>query len=194
MPFSVLPRPLFALLIGIDKYEHYPPLFGAVKDMECISDFLTNSLAVPNNRITKLLDNEATKDAIVKMIRSLANSSDIIRNDAILIYFAGHGARATAPHGWPTNDGYIETICPVDISALPTAEPLVTGIPDLVLNMLITQLAEEKGDNIVWFRFSTFRVPLSNTSFLGSNRLSSSIVVTRRVVCVASRLQRAFVQ
>ena len=189
----MLPRPLFALLIGIDKYRHYPPLVGSIKDVQDVFDFLVHSLAVPGDRITTILDDKATKDAIVDGIRTLANRPDIKHGDAILIYFSGHGAKTPAPQEWPTNDGYIEMICPVDISAESTAEPLVTGIPDLVLNRLITQLAAKKGDNIVWFRFSTFRVPFSNTVFHGTNRLLYSIVVTRRMACVANRSHQVFV-
>jgi hypothetical protein len=40
-------------------------------------------------------------------------------------------------------------ICPVDMSLREAADPRITGIPDIVLNKLISQLAEEKGNNIV---------------------------------------------
>jgi len=181
-------------LIGIDKYQHYPPLVGAVKDVEDVFDFLLSSLSVPTSCITKLLDHEATADAIVNGIRSLAHHPDIKHGDAILVYFSGHGARAIAPQGWETSDGYVETICPVDISSDLTAKPLVSGIPDLMLNMLITQIAEKKGDNIVWSRFPTFRAPLAETSFFICARLSYSIAVILRTVCAANRSYQAFVE
>lgn len=136
-------------MIGIDKYLNYRELRGAVKDANDVVDLLMNCMDVPEGRITKLLDQAATADAIIGGIRSLTYNADIMRGDPVFIYFAGHGARAIVPQGWETTDGRVETICPVDLSADDIGENTVSGIPDVVLNALITELADKKGDNIV---------------------------------------------
>lgn len=123
------------------------PLKGAVKDANAIEDFLVNSLSVPPNHITKLLNGDATKDHIIKELQALSTNPAIGKDDAILIYFAGHGTVCAPPDGW-TSLSRIEMICPVDISTENAAE-LRTGIPDIVLNLLIGQLAVAKGNNIV---------------------------------------------
>ncbi|KIM78728.1 hypothetical protein PILCRDRAFT_583059 [Piloderma croceum F 1598] len=150
-PKLKLSTELFALIIGINEYIHYKPhLSGAVKDANDIEHFLIDSMSVPPNHIKKLLNGDATKDRIIEEIQSLYTHRDIDkdRGDAILIYYAGHGARGAAPDGWSTPDGQIEMICPVDMSPSDAAEPRITGIPDIVLNELISQLAVQKGNNI----------------------------------------------
>ena len=140
-----LPR-LFALVIGIDNYPQMP-LKGAVKDAEDIENLLINSWSVPPSRIKMLRNGDATKDCIIEELQALSTNKEIEKDDAILVYFAGHGSTCAPPEGW-TSSGRIEMICPVDISAEDAAEPR-TGIPDIVLNLLIGQLAVAKGDNIV---------------------------------------------
>jgi hypothetical protein len=140
---------VFALVIGINKYEHWTRLKGAVKDANDITNFLKESLSVPENHITKLLDGDAKKDRIIKELVSLSTNRNINKDDAILIYFAGHGSFCAAPEGWDSRDLQIEMICPVDISLPNVAQPTTTGIPDILLNVLISELAEKKGDNIV---------------------------------------------
>ena len=153
---NIQPVKLFALIIGINEYQHYKPhLKGAVKDANEIEYFLIDCLSVPPNRITKLLDGAATKQRIIEEFQSLCAHGDNQPDtgDAILIYFAGHGAKVPAPEGW--DRGEIETICPVDMSLPDAPEPQITGIPDIVLNELISQLAEQKGNNIVGIHYPT---------------------------------------
>ncbi|KJA15521.1 hypothetical protein HYPSUDRAFT_48284 [Hypholoma sublateritium FD-334 SS-4] len=158
--------PLFALIIGINKYS-FSPLRGAVPDADAISNFLTMQLGVPHENITNLRDKEATRARIISELEKLAKRKDIPRNAAILIYYAGHGSTMAIPRVWPgyqTADGEIEGICPVDIQT--RVEPtdnlsvgstrgykiesgLIPMIPDRVLNCLIHEISEAHGNNIV---------------------------------------------
>jgi hypothetical protein len=108
-------------------------------------------LSVPPNHIKKLLNGDATKDRIIRELQAFSTNADINkeRGDAILIYFAGHGSFCAPPEGWESRGNQIEMICPVDISCEEQAESRITGIPDIILNLLISQLAVDKGDNIV---------------------------------------------
>ena len=111
--------------------------------------FLQDELGVPKENIKFLVD--ASKNNIIAALKSLYSpDSRVKKNDLILIYFAGHGARCEAPEGWRpgTKDNKIEMICPVDIGCEIDGR-IVTGIPDFILGSLITSIAEEKGDNIV---------------------------------------------
>ena len=141
------PRQMFAILVGIDKYFHHPHLTGAVHDARCMGDFLSSKLSVPQDRITRLLDDEATKVRIIEEIQAVKTNPDIQYGDPILFYFAGYGARSPAP---VEHNTYVmfESLCPVDVSLHNASSP-VTAIPEVVLGLLISELAAEKGDNIV---------------------------------------------
>jgi hypothetical protein len=87
----------WALIIGIDEYENVQELNYAVKDAESIQDILVSSFNFPEDNITLLIDEEATKNNIIQSF------SDIIfkakENDRVLICFAGHGDTMDLPGG-----------------------------------------------------------------------------------------------
>jgi len=90
---SQTPFQLHALILGIDTYQleyselAVPRLRGARADAESIRAFLIETLGVPTENITSLLNRDATRDKINSKIKSL------LQNDAtIFLYFAGYGA------------------------------------------------------------------------------------------------------
>ena len=141
------------MLVGINEYQsrdHYKPLSGAIRDVTLVERFLRNNLSVPNDRVKQLRDGDATRARIIKEIQALKTNPAIQYGDPILLYYAGHGTRCPPPAEYKTyaGDGWLECLCPVDISP-PNASSPVTAIPDVVLGLLISELAETKGDNIV---------------------------------------------
>lgn len=163
MPRRPLPSPLFALIIGINKYQNvwhsetnpegYIPLGAAVPDANMVEDFFIQ-MGVPPGNIVSLRDEEATRENIIKELQALKDNGEIKKNEAsILIYFAGHGSRIAIPPewvGWHATDGMIEMICPVDIGmAIPGSKKKVEGIPDRTVAAILNQLSMAKGDNIV---------------------------------------------
>ncbi|KAK7471966.1 hypothetical protein VKT23_000074 [Stygiomarasmius scandens] len=139
-----------ALLIGIDKYEEISPLCGAVSDVECMKDFLMIDCKVPQNRIVKLCDEQATRENIIDAIGGIAGNPDIKTDDPILIYFAGHGSETTPPVGWPTSskNGMIQMLLPYDFSKHGSRDFRGQGIWDLTMNQLLANIARQKSDNI----------------------------------------------
>ncbi|PPQ83879.1 hypothetical protein CVT25_000649 [Psilocybe cyanescens] len=94
-----------ALLTGIDEY---PPelssLGGAVRDMENMKKFLVAAFDVPegsNLDIRQLKNKDATRANIILEIRKLKTSGLVKMNNAIFIFYAGHGATMPPPEGWP---------------------------------------------------------------------------------------------
>ena len=87
----------WALIIGIDKYQNVQPLNYAVKDAESIQGILVNTFNFPENNITLLKNEQATKQNILKSF------SDITKNakekDRVLIFFSGHSATVDLPDG-----------------------------------------------------------------------------------------------
>ena len=79
-----------AIVIGISKYaasggSGWEPLVTARKDAEAVADTLEQKY---DFKVTRLLDGDATRSAIVGALADMASLSS---NDAVLIYFAGHG-------------------------------------------------------------------------------------------------------
>ncbi|TDL15886.1 hypothetical protein BD410DRAFT_82003 [Rickenella mellea] len=144
--------PTFGLVIGINEYQTYDHLEGAVADADAFSRFLVETLGTNESHIINLRDKAATKAAITSAFESLTSHPKINNGDAIIIYFSGHGARAPVPadwDGWASNDSKIEMICPVDIGATASTDVNpISGIPDRTIGVWLNQLSKEKGDNI----------------------------------------------
>ncbi|KAF7329726.1 hypothetical protein MKEN_00235900 [Mycena kentingensis (nom. inval.)] len=158
------PIRVFALIIGIDKYES-----GAVWNLEsCVDDaqrvrqWLRNDLKVPKEHICMLLDKNATKANIEKsFVRHLINNESIQRGDAIVVYFAGHGSAVHAPEGWfhpGSVAGKAEVLCSYDFG-----QGSVVGISDRSLQSLVEELSKIKGDNIAVILDTCF-APLKSPS------------------------------
>ena len=113
-------------------------------------DYLHKDLGVPRSQIKNLRNSEATRSAIIEGIKAFSLNDEIKEGDPILIYFAGHGGSADTPKGWEIGStGKIELLIPYDHSSpLEDGNPK-HGIPDRTLGALLSQLAIEKGDNIV---------------------------------------------
>lgn len=136
-------------MIGINDYKYVDKLHGAVADADAIANFLKTSLGVADDRIRNIRDEEATGSNIRDSIRFLASCDDIQEGDPILIYYAGHGAEADPPEGWPSDADKIQMLLPYDFCPDISTPEHEQGILDITLSILLSQLAKAKGDNIV---------------------------------------------
>ncbi|KAJ7489709.1 hypothetical protein B0H11DRAFT_2012144 [Mycena galericulata] len=141
---------VFALIIAIDKYAYDKTwsLNECVNDANLIESFIKTTFATHSIR---RLDNEAAKrqDILHNFRSHLIENPNINPGDAMIFYFAGHGSRVTAPVGWQSNDGLIETICPYDQRALVNEVVQgVPGIPDVTIAALLRELERTRGSNI----------------------------------------------
>ncbi|NNE25946.1 MAG: hypothetical protein HKN09_03820 [Saprospiraceae bacterium] len=84
---------IFSLLIGIDEYPAPNRLFGCVKDVAKVTNYLDdlgrNGVQIPLP-IT-LLNRQATKANIVQSIKTI--SKQITDDDTFFIYYSGHGGQ-----------------------------------------------------------------------------------------------------
>ncbi|PPQ91266.1 hypothetical protein CVT25_006383 [Psilocybe cyanescens] len=154
-----------ALLIGIDEYPpELRPLGGAVRDMENMKKFLVAAFDVPegsNLDIRQLKNKDATRANIISEIRKLKTSGLVKMNDAILIFYAGHGATMPPPEGWPGHsatppaEGWpeaaeIQCIVASDVKiSQENRKYFANGVVlDRTLAALLHDLADSKGNNI----------------------------------------------
>ena len=74
----------FALVIGINNYQHLPKLGTAVQDAQALASILHDQYGF---QTTTLVD--ATRDQITKALNEYRH--DLDENASLLIYYAGHG-------------------------------------------------------------------------------------------------------
>jgi hypothetical protein len=91
-PITVIRRvghgEFWAVLIGINDYEHWPKLSTAVGDVEGLRKVLEGQYGFAPHRIKLVKDREATQDGIIDAFDWLTNARE---EDNVLIYFGGHG-------------------------------------------------------------------------------------------------------
>ena len=84
---------LFALLVGINRYKAIRGLNACETDVNSVKTYLTESHSSDAN-IKTLIDQEATRDAIVNNFRTHLKQAK--QGDVAFFYFSGHGVRQKA--------------------------------------------------------------------------------------------------
>ena len=109
-------------------------------DIHSVNNYLEGYLKVPQDQIQMLLDESASRRAIIDAFEQLQNDERIKEGDPIFIYFAGHGSEISPG---------MQAIVPQDYCESPGKK--VPAIPDRTIGALIAKIADNKGDNIVRF-------------------------------------------
>jgi hypothetical protein len=104
----------WALLIGIDRYcrlGENAQLAGCANDVAAMAQVLVERFAFPPDHVVELVDEEATRSAILASLDALATKA--APGDAVVVHYSGHGSQA--PSVDPNEaDGCDETILPHD--------------------------------------------------------------------------------
>lgn len=106
----------WALVVGIDKY----PLLGSEARLDgCVADaremarVLGDRFGFAQSRTTLLLDEQATRGAILGALDDLAGR--VSEDDAVVFHYSGHGSQRTAPvDNRSEPDAMEETLVPYD--------------------------------------------------------------------------------
>lgn len=144
---------VFALVVGIDNYKsrNIWNLHSCVEDAKRVKRWLIDGLNTPEDQICVLIDSQATKQKIEdSLMEHLVNNASIQKNDAIIIYFAGHGSSLVAPRDWfqdADNTAEVQVICPYDHDTN-TTQGRIAGISERSLHALIDDLSSTKGNNV----------------------------------------------
>jgi uncharacterized caspase-like protein len=96
-----------ALIIGINEYAFAPPLRYAVSDAKAIADTLKTRFNFADDSIHLLLDEQATRSAILEKFMNLTSAGTTV-NDRVIFFFAGHG------HTVPSKRGQVGYLIPQD--------------------------------------------------------------------------------
>ena len=137
------------MVIGIGKYafKQFSDLPGAVPDANEVVNWLITDLQVPQNQVSLITDEAASRTGIISALEAFRSDSRIQQGDPIFIYYAGHGSSIQPPEEWECGSPgrTIQVLVPQDYAP----EHGIHGIPDHVLGWLIHRIAEKKGNNIV---------------------------------------------
>ena len=81
-----------ALIIGVDSYENTPSrAIYADKDAQVFTDYATEKLGIPANRIKTLVNNGAGERELLLSVRSWLSRASKQGKSDVYIFFAGHG-------------------------------------------------------------------------------------------------------
>jgi peptidoglycan/xylan/chitin deacetylase (PgdA/CDA1 family) len=93
-------RESWAVVVGIDKYQHWPALAYAVNDAKAIREVLIRRYRFAPDHVTMLLDGEATRERILAAIGDrLTDPGRVKKDDRVFVFFAGHGTTRKLPSG-----------------------------------------------------------------------------------------------
>lgn len=107
---------IYALIVGIATYQSMPSLKYTDDDAYLLYAFLKSPEggALPDNQIRILVDEAATKKAIMNTLKDMASSAG--SEDVLLIYMAGHGLEGSfVPEDF---DGYKNQLAYTDIMSV----------------------------------------------------------------------------
>ena len=79
-----------ALVVGINKYQSASPLKFACNDASAVADILKERFRFPNDSVSILQDDEASKERILSEFVRFANA-EVDPDERIIFFFAGHG-------------------------------------------------------------------------------------------------------
>src|SRR5579864_9179309 len=130
----------WALLIGIDRYDNFPPhaqLAGCVNDVDAIAGLLIGRFSFPAGNVERLLNGAATRPGSLAARPGL--SERVSPDDVVVIHYSGHGSRMADPKA---PDGLDETIVPSDSGRAPFEN---RDIPDTEIHRWLLRLTERTG-------------------------------------------------
>lgn len=103
---------IWAIVIGINRYQNTRSLKYAVNDAKAFRDYLKEYVGIPDERIFYLADQDATKLRIESLLGTTIKRK-ASADDTVIIFYAGHGAVETDSSN-PDGDGFEKYLLPCD--------------------------------------------------------------------------------
>ncbi|KAG6834648.1 hypothetical protein H0H93_008269, partial [Arthromyces matolae] len=142
---------MLVVLVGISnsKKLEAPNLHSTTNDIRLIEALLVESFGAAKNRIIKLLDDQATRENILKVLQGLAYN-DIDSQGPVLIYYAAPANNAISQNTrWPTNPEHrAHMILPRDFELQGLKAAQEQGILDAQLSDCLANIASKRSNNI----------------------------------------------
>jgi HEAT repeat protein len=85
----------WAIIIGVDNYQHHAKLKNAVADAKLVHQTITRDYGFAREHVSSLFDRAATRSHILRIIQDVIPRRWKVGNrDQLLVFFAGHGGMA----------------------------------------------------------------------------------------------------
>jgi hypothetical protein len=130
----------WAILVGINNYQHVPPLQFCKNDVVDLSAHLQQYLNFEGSKIVEFLEGSnlpPERDQIFNRLSDLARSKEISEDDFLLFFFSGHGIL--------NEDDGKDYLLPL------AAKPENVQLTGIKVRDLVDQLKKTKCKNIVLF-------------------------------------------
>ena len=115
----------WALVVGIEKYSHLPPVEFAGADARTAANYFTNLLGVPERNVILLENEKATRSAVTSKLKDyLPNNLEV--DSVLYVYFAGHGMPDVA-----TGEPYLMFFDSEATNVARTGYPLKEALADI---------------------------------------------------------------
>lgn len=133
-----------ALCVGINNFKNYPnnSLNGCINDAYDMGDLLVKYMDFEENNIVKLIDKEATKSNIMKLLQEMVEGGKSGKYDSLVFSMSSHGTQVP-DNGGDEQDKFDEAFCPYDLDALGDRWDPDRIILDDELHDLFIQLPED---------------------------------------------------
>ncbi|HEV7506951.1 MAG TPA: caspase family protein [Thermoanaerobaculia bacterium] len=105
----------WALLVGIDRYpklDSRRQLGGCSNDVHILKDALLRRFGFPEDQIQVLLNEQATRTAMLGALKSLVEK--VGKDEIVVFHFSGHGSKRRDGPEKDEPDGFDETLVPYD--------------------------------------------------------------------------------
>ena len=80
----------WAMVVGIEKYSHLPPVEFAAYDARTVVNYFVNLLGVPEGNVILLENEKATRSAVTSKLKDYL-PANLDKDSVLYVYFAGHG-------------------------------------------------------------------------------------------------------
>ena len=80
----------WALVVGLERYSHLPPVDYAASDAQTTANYFVNLLGVPEKNVILLENEKATRSALASRLKDYL-PGNLTADSTLYVYFAGHG-------------------------------------------------------------------------------------------------------
>jgi len=130
---------IWAVVIGISKYQHVQSLKYGDKDALAVYDYLISRVGVPKDQVTLLINEQATLTNLKRVLGTeLRRKAG--QKDTVIIYYAGHGAPESDSTS-ADDDGMEKYLVPHEGDP---KDLYTTGLPMREVETILARLAAER--------------------------------------------------
>lgn len=153
-----------ALLVGINKYQHIPALFGSLTDIELQRELLIHRFGFKEGDILTLSDQQATRQQIeTAFLKHLTEQAQ--PDDVVVFHFSGYGRRVQLQ---ASPEDVVNSFVPVDGIGATSENSVVNDLLEETVWLLLRSLPTERVTTVLDTSYNA-----ASTALRGNLRIRS---------------------